>query len=268
MLAWALGVWPFKDNFRSSERCGEQEALVSVLSGGMVGVGDGLGQIVRDVVMRTCRADGLLLKPDRPATPVDRMFLSHARPFVTAAWSERPGLGRWTYLAAYHLASEHPERTIEDRLWAKLQTDPGFPVEDQFVFPEHVTDWHVDLAEDLGLAGQFVVYDWRQGEGFVPEDGRFEMTPFEHLYDFAYYVVAPVLDNGLALLGETDKYVTLADLRFEAIAEEKHALRVTVAGVPGERVTLRAWDADAKALLPPTTVVVGADGRGEAVLGR
>lgn len=268
LLAWAVGVWPFKDNFWSSERRGEQEALISVLSGGMVGVGDGLGRTVRDIVMRTCRADGLLLKPDRPATPIDRMFLPHARPFLTAAWSRRPGLGRWTYVAAYHLASEHPERTVEDRLWAELQTDPGFPVEDMFVFPEHVTDWHLDLAEDLGLAGRFVVFDWRRGEGFVPTDGRFEMTPFEHLYDFAYYVVAPVLDNGLALIGETDKYVTLADRRFQAVVADGDALRVTVAGVPGEHVTLRAWDADAGALLPPMSIAIGADGRGEAVLRR
>lgn len=268
MLAWALGVWPFKDNFWSSERCGEQEALISALSGGIVGVGDGIGRTVRHIVLRTCRKDGLLLKPDRPATPIDRMFLPHARPFITAAWSERPGLGRWTYLAAYHLASEHPERTLEDRLWAELQTDPGFPVEDMFVFPKRVGDWHVDLREDLGLAGTYLVYDWRRGEVVHAEEGRFEMLPFERLYDFAYYVVVPVLDNGLALIGETEKYVTLADRRFEAIVSEKDGVRVTVAGVPGERVTLRAYDAVARTLLPPATTEIGQNGRAEMFLGR
>lgn len=267
MLAWALGVWPFKDNFWSSERCGQQEALISALSGGIVAVGDGLGQTVRDIVMRTCRADGLLLKPDRPATPIDKMFLPHSRPFITYTWSERPGLGRFFYLAAYHLASEHPERTMQDRLWAELQTDPGFPVGAMFVFPEAVTDWHVDLYEDLGLAGQYVVYDWRRSEVLPLHDGRFQMTPFEHLYDFAYFVVAPVLANGLAFLGETDKYVTLADRRFKSIEVRPDGIQVTILGVPGEKVTVRVYNANTNTLLQPSTILIGPSGSAVTLLG-
>jgi hypothetical protein len=267
MLSWSLGVWPFKDVFQSAERAGAQEALISVLSGGMVGVGDGLGKVRTEFVLPTCRSDGLLLKPDRPATPVDTMFLPHRRPYVTATRSDRPGLGRWHYVAAYHLASAHPDRTAEDLLWAAFATDPEDPVEQTFVFPEAVDDWHLDPAADLHATGRLVAYDWRAGTARVVE-GRFDLEPFPALYDWAYLVLAPVFDNGLALVGETGKYVTVADRRFTAIEPRPDGIRVVLAGAPGEKVTVRAFDADAGAMLAPFEATIGAGGAAELVLSR
>ena len=267
MLAWAVGVLPFKDNFQSDERAGQAEALVATLSAGIVGVSDGLGRTRPEFVMPTCRADGMLLKPDRPATPTDTMFLPNRRPYLTSTYSERPGLGRWTYLAAYLIAADHPERTDEDRLWAIVEVDTGTTVEQMFNFPATVDDWHVDLAADLGIEGRRVAYDWRTGQARVVE-GRFDLTAIEHEYDFEYLVLAPVLDNGMALIGETGKYVTVADRRFTEVKAEADAIRVTLAGRAGEEVTVRAFDANAGALLPPVTVAIGAGGTAEAVLSR
>ena len=47
-------------------------------AGAMVGVMDGNGLVNRTRVLQTCRADGLLLKPDRPALAVDACFLTAA----------------------------------------------------------------------------------------------------------------------------------------------------------------------------------------------
>jgi len=267
MVAWALGVWPFKDNFQSAEKAGQAEALVANLSGGIVGVGDGLGRVKPDIVLPTCRADGRVLKPDRPAFPVDRMFLTHRRPWTTATFSDRPGVGRWDYLAAYLIASQHEERTDEDRLWALVSTDPGMPVEQTFVFPEVVDDWRVDLAADLGIEGRRVAYDWRSGTARVVA-GTFDLAPIQHLYGFSYQVLAPVFDNGLALIGETGKYVTLADRRFTAVQPDADAIRVDLAGKPGEVVRLQAYDADAGVMLPAVDATIGADGTVRAVLSR
>jgi len=177
MVAWAVGVWPFKDNFQSAERAGLSEALVATLSGGIVGVSDGLGRTKPEVVMPTCRADGVVLKPDRPAFPVDRMFLPHRRPWTAATFSDRPGVGRWDYLAAYLIASEHEERTDADRLWAMFSTDTDLPVDLTFHFPETVEDWRVDLERDLGIRGRRVAWDWRARQARVVE-GAFDLTPF------------------------------------------------------------------------------------------
>lgn len=266
LLAWAVGLLPFKDNFHAAERCGTQEALISALSAGMVGVGDRLGEADPALLKRTCRDDGLLLKPDRPAFPVDAMFLDHRRPYLVSTVSSREGRGAWTYLAAFHLASDHPERTAADELFAAIAYD-GKPLGDMFVWPRSVTDWHVDLKRDLGISSPVVVYDWRTGGAFVAEES-FEMPEIEHLYDFAYFVLAPLFSNGLALIGERDKFVTLADRRFVSIDEEADALVVRIAGVVGEEVTLLAHDADAGRLLDPVPVRIDANGEADAVLSR
>jgi hypothetical protein len=271
MLAWALGVLPFKDNFWSSERhepaeTGLGEALVSLLSAGMVGPGDEIGRADPVILGHTCRLDGLLLKPDRPALPIDAMFLPHRRPYTVATHSSRPGLGTWHYVAAIVLASKHPERTGKD---AGMALAAYFPtrVEDMFVFPEQVDDWHLDPAADLGARGRLVAWDWRAGTGQVVE-GALELPPLEHLYDFHYLVLAPVAGNGLALIGETGKFATLADKRFTAVQADAQGLDLTLAGVPGEQVTLQAFDADAGQPLQPLSVTIGADGSAQARLAR
>jgi hypothetical protein len=266
MLAAALGVWPFKDNFQSDESAGEAEALISSLSAGMVGAGDRLGAAKKAILLRTCRADGLLLKPDRPATPIDAMFLPHARPFLTAAHSDRAGLGRWRYLAAYHLARQHPQRSPLDVLWGYLSYG-GRYVGSMFVFPDRVTNWHVNLGRDLGVDGSVALYNWRTGEARTAA-GSFEIPPIADLYDYAYFVLAPLLDNGLALIGETRKHVTLADRRFTTITAEPDMIRVALAGAPGEVVTLLAYDSVSGALLAPATVEIGGDGAAQAMLAR
>lgn len=264
MVTWALGVWPFKDNFQSAEAHGVAEALVATLSGGIVAASDGLGRAKPDVLLPTCRADGVVLKPDRPAFPVDPMFLPHRRPWTTATFSDRGAEGRWDYLAAYLLASEHPERTDTDRLWAMLSVDQDLPVELTFQFPEQVDDWHVDLARDLGIAGKRVAYDWLAGTARVVE-GAFDLAPIPHLYEPAYVVLAPVADNGLALLGETGKYVTMADRRIRSVQVEPRWFRVKVEGTPGERVTLSAYDPATDRILSASGEIV-ADGGAEILV--
>ena len=44
------------------------QAVVSLMSGGGVGLGDSLDTINTDIIMKTCRADGLLLHLDKPMT--------------------------------------------------------------------------------------------------------------------------------------------------------------------------------------------------------
>jgi hypothetical protein len=265
MLAWEVGLLPFKDTFRTTEAHPLAEALISTLSAGLVGPGDALGTTDAELLLRTCRRDGVLLKPDRPAFPLDAMFLPHERPFTVLSWSEREGLGRWLYLAAFHLASGHPQRTAEDRLWVGIQygdTDAGR----MFVYPETVRDFSLSLAE-LGATGPMVAYDWRSKEAYRVE-GEFELPRIENHYDVGYLVLAPVLDNGLALIGETGKFVTLADRRFSEIEVAGDAIRLSLEGAPGEEVVVRAFDATANAWLPDATIRMDETGRGQGRIGR
>ncbi len=266
MLAWAVGLLPFKDNFWSSEIHGEAEALVSALSAGMVGPGDQVGRASREILMRTCTEDGLLLKPDRPALPLDAMFLPHERPFLVATHSTHQGAGTWTYLAGFHLAREHEGYGYKDKAFTLVSYD-GVDVGRMFVWPDAVSDWSVNLGTELAIEATVVAYNWRTGH--VSEPGEvLDLAPFEDLYDFAYVVLAPVSVSGLALIGEPTKYVTAADKRFASIVPVSDGFDLELRGAPGEEVRLLVYDATAGRLLDPASVVVGADGKAASSLRR
>ncbi len=266
MIVHAAGLLPFKDNFRTAEKHGEAEALISVLSAGMVGPSDEVDKQNAALLMRTCRADGLLLKPDRPATPIDAMFLPHSRPFITKTFSRRAGLGEWAYLAAYHFARRHPERRLRDRLFARLTYD-GNEMSRFFVFPNRVTDWRVNLEKDLGIHGSVVIYNWRNRTAAVVENA-FDLPKIEHLYGFDYLVLAPIFANGLALIGETGKFVTVADKRFARIEIGENDITLRVLGVPGETISVSAFDTRSQKMMTPVSATIGPAGTAQLKIGR
>src|SRR5262249_29845726 len=112
-LARALGLNAFKDTFISNpdatlgyaEPYAEAEALLSALSAGPVAIGDQIGCANRDIVMRTCREDGVLIKPDAPLAALDRCFHHHAyfeaEPLIGETFSTHPA-GRWLYVASFN----------------------------------------------------------------------------------------------------------------------------------------------------------------------
>jgi len=82
ILAHALGLAPFKDNFWStreqpgnvynrSEPNSVLQSVVSTLSAGPVGPGDKIDKSDAKLIMKSCNADGLLLKPSRPVLAID-----------------------------------------------------------------------------------------------------------------------------------------------------------------------------------------------------
>lgn len=260
MVASALGIWPFKDNFHTSETWGEAEALISTLSAGMVGIGDAVGDLDAAIALRTCRSDGLLLKPDRPAVPIDAMFLPHSRPYVTTTYSDRGDLGRWVYVAAYHIERGDEERRFLDDTFALLSYD-GKPVEDMFVIPDRITHFAVSLSSDLELEGERVVYDFESATAKVVEES-FELPRTSRPFEHSYVVVAPIFESGLALIGEPTKLVTLADKRFERIEAVDDGMELALVGAPGERVPILVYDTEQADFLPTIEVVLEEDGRG------
>lgn len=224
LFAYAVGLWPFKDNFQSSqgqrptyniipEGSPFEEVLVAALSGGPVGPSDRMGFSDCSLIMRTCRKDGLLLKPDRPATPIDLMFLHNDnlllggnRPWIISTESETAA-GRVIYLAAFNL---WPGRMIEPSVpLSALEPDPG---------------------------KKYVAYDWRSRKVFeLDHTLRFGWMPPN---DGFYYVITPILGNGMAVIGEPDKFITLSAKRFPQLELSGKTLTLEVEGVPGEEITL------------------------------
>nr|KAG5688829.1 hypothetical protein BaRGS_017061 [Batillaria attramentaria] len=89
IFADAMGIAPFKDTFwtikvqpgntyKREEPNGELQAMVSTLSMGPVGPSDMIGHTNVSMLMQCCRADGLVLRPSKPATAIDKQFWQKA----------------------------------------------------------------------------------------------------------------------------------------------------------------------------------------------
>ena len=108
-LAASLGLMPYKDVFRADPEVagdnGEPEALLAALSTGPVGLGDRVGRMDPGLARRTCRADGLLIKPHTAIAAIDESLLSgpafNPTLLVAECTSQHPA-GRWTYVMAMH----------------------------------------------------------------------------------------------------------------------------------------------------------------------
>ena len=213
VFAYAVGIWPFKDNFQSSpfqrgyndEYWPFEEALISTLSAGLVGPGDKIGRADVGLLLRSCRKDGLLLKPDRPAFPLDLMYLDTHLPWTVETLTET-GLGPTRYVAAFNL---HPLRTF---------------------------DFSVTLKEMGFDDGEYVIYNWRTGRVASRRD-RIDFGPLP-LNVGAFFVLAPAQANGMALIGETDKFVTVAKKRIVEASADASGMKLALEGVAGENISL------------------------------
>ncbi|CAF4210806.1 unnamed protein product, partial [Rotaria sordida] len=86
MFVDAIGLAPFKDVFWSTslqpgspykpnakEVLPEREILIATLSTGPVSPGDAINYTNTQHIMKCCRGDGLILKPDQPLTMINRL---------------------------------------------------------------------------------------------------------------------------------------------------------------------------------------------------
>ena len=219
-LARALGLHPFKDVFLADttqpEHHSEIEALLSALSTGPVGVGDRVGRADPTVVRRTCRADGVLLKPDVPIAATSAAFKRHAVarpvPLVAETYSDHPA-GRWAYVLTLnvHRADEALDAEVD-----------------------------ASTLGDAAPAGDVVVWRWRERAGSA---GPARWTvPLEPL-GWDYRVLAPVLDSGVAVVGDPDVFATAADRRVGRITATEAGARFTFLGA-GEQVPVVGWSRD------------------------
>jgi hypothetical protein len=236
-LARSLDLMPFKDVFRADPEVagqnGEPEALLSALSTGPVALGDRVGRMDPALALRTCRADGVLVKPHSAIAATDESLLSgpafNSALLVAECGSEHPA-GHWAYVVAMH--ANPTDETISGGIRLdSLSRPPGSA--------------GVEVVRDQTNAVDLVAWDWRHGTAsrLAPDATIPVMLGRE---GWTFYVLAPVLGSGLAVVGDISKFVTAGDARME-IAETSTGVRLVVKGA-GETITITGW-----AQVPPTS---------------
>jgi hypothetical protein len=248
VMARALGLSPYKDVFHSAPGSGtrEVEALLAALSTGPVGVGDRIGEADPDLIRRTCRADGVLVRPDVPVAATDAAAFTApvwtGAPIVASAHTQHTA-GRWAYVVACNVGMNHETATAR-----------------------------VDLAsigEDRPDTDEVALFDWRSGRiEIVSSSATYETTLEAAAWD--YRVAAPVLPGRIAVVGDPSLYASAGDTRVADVAEAGGDVVLTVLGA-GERVGITGWSAGPVAahawtpdgVVPLTVSRDGASGRWE-----
>jgi hypothetical protein len=227
-LARALGLNPFKDVFLShstsslgtAEPYAEIEALLAALSAGPVAIGDQIGATVRDLVLRTCRDDGVLVKPDVPIAAIDACFAANTflrtEPLIGETYSDHPA-GRWSYVAAFHACQSKDPLAVRVNLDRLGEARPRVPV---------------------------MAYDWRRRsfERLDPDGGWSSTLEFQ---DWDYRVLCPLLPGEVAVFGDVSKYATVGDRHIGEITHRGRSLEMTLSDRPGAIVEVHGYAAKA-----------------------
>ncbi|KAA9041186.1 hypothetical protein FW778_03890 [Ginsengibacter hankyongi] len=209
-LGYEMGIWPWCDVFKSSEK---GNMIVSNLSAGPVGTGDAIGKEDKANIFMTCRNDGVLVKPDAPLLPVDEDYIDMARmdhkPVLAYTYTKHPG-ATTSYVFAF----------------ATAQT----------------TDMQVTFKPaDIGMKGNVAIYEPLQNKlQIIAADKIFtDVLPSKK---YTYYIIAPVTKTGIAFLGDAGKITSTGKKRIADIITNGKNLQVKVLFAKGESaVTLHGY---------------------------
>ena len=217
----ALEILPFKDGFYSSnllqpggqedgpETDPDRETLMAVLSTAQVGPMDGLGYLNASRILRTCRSDGMILKPDRPIVLADACFHRGGDPY---------------YCDVFVTLT-----TISSHLTHFLYVDDPTSL----VHSESIAD----LLAPEQAPGDSILFNFytRAFRSVTPDTILTDIDPGYEGH--TYLLIAPVLFSHWAFVGEVDKYVPVSSFRFQTIAlEDDESLHITLVAAPNETV--------------------------------
>jgi len=198
-----MGIRPWSDVFNSTET---DNLLLSTLSSGPVGIGDVMGSENKTNLFKTVRADGVIVKPDAPAMPLDCSYLSDAKgerlPMVAGTYTDHDGI-KTAYLFAFNRSFRE---TNEVRL------TPG----------------------DLNFSEPVYVYDYFSGAGQCLKPGQtFSMLLKQK--SVAYYIITPIDEGGMAFLGDEGKFVSNGKQRVASLKDDAGKLTAALLFAPNEK---------------------------------
>ena len=294
-LFWSVGLYTTKDTFFSSsnetapggslrgwhEPYPEMHALVSALSGGPVSPSDAPGAANVSLLMRTCRSDGTLLKPDVPAMPLDAYWVGHAfcAP-ISSICTATPPVDGELWASATRVGSA----LVWPLVFASITSNFGLALPAVFAHLKAVPTMHGDgnVAPMAWTAPRFGWVLYRPGAPISHQPPRLvganatvQLLAGAAYGDFTFAAFAPITGaigsgSDWALLGETDKFVPVSRQRIAALEADAFAVRVSLIGEARENVTMRLALVKRRMLTDPSiqvvehTLTLGSDGKGLA----
>lgn len=187
----AVGLWPSRDNIQTiADPNAFEDTLLSNLMGGSIQLGNRIGEFNFKLLKHTYReGDELILKADRPISPIDRCYQSGC-------------------------ALGYTESDIGGRTWYYVLSLPAAGFTPEF------------SPADLGSESTSVVYNWDSGAAAIR--AAEQSVVLARADKHQYFVVAPLFQNGVAVLGDVSKFVSMADARIASVEPNASGVRVGV----------------------------------------
>ena len=257
LLLFSLGVAAHKDVWWSTasqpgnpytpgyEPNPDLQALVATLSAGPVMPGDGIGYTNVSLVNMSCRADGLLLKPDRPAFPSDEDFVGWA---FDPTYNETVGRRSITYT---HFSNAAGDYTLLMSLQALHDCNQSSPSPSPTPPRRTVRQMYLGIGIQPSAVSFLLTFYYSaslqaatssRGLTLPPTDLRLGLDeevpdPFQVVPScgFLYTRVRPCL-GVLCVVGEVDKWVSMSKQRVVGFMQDGKGATLTLSGVEGETV--------------------------------
>lgn len=202
MLIRSLGMLPFFDLFITNPKHPEgfaepnakYEALMRILSGGIVAVGDKIGCINKSVLKLLLTKNGELAKPDEPAIPWENTIENDVLLIHTYS---RKGKYQWRYVA------------IANTSYA----DQSYSFDLEKIFKERI-NFVYDFFKKNIITGSQITGNLRPGQ-------------------IDYYIIPPII-NGIALLGFIDNFITMPSYLIDSIRKKSNHIIIKLKTVPSK----------------------------------
>jgi len=218
ILYHAIGINSHPDVFRSrtmenvkfrpfGEKFPDFKCLYQILNAGIVAPGDKKENVNWPLLRRTCRADGLLLKPDKPLTANDLMFKKHKKYYICDT-----------------------QTTINNFTWRYIFISN--------IWPRRVKETFFTLKELGYMKNDYIIYDYHSGViNRVKIDDFIEVGRLKR-YGYKYYILCPITINGMALIGCPDKFITCSGRLIININASRDFLNFIVENIKNKVVNL------------------------------
>eukprot|EP00054_Salpingoeca_dolichothecata_P014978 m.85361 g.85361 ORF g.85361 m.85361 type:complete len:885 (+) comp21264_c0_seq1:72-2726(+) len=210
----------------------EFQAILATLSQGPLGIGDNIGYTNASLIARAARADGTLLHPSYPATPIDAMyqqnqvlsgyvFQTHSIINTTYENDGQVEPQAWHTVFAVDVEHNASFSVTKDDIWPPMDDDIQYVA---VTFP---------LRCENGSA-------WTNCDIKLMDDALHLSTggPMGPVHAYSLYTLAPLQSNGWALLGDVTPFVSVSPNRISNVTFTSHGITVSLVGAPTEKVSV------------------------------
>eukprot|EP00039_Didymoeca_costata_P008485 m.112767 g.112767 ORF g.112767 m.112767 type:complete len:859 (-) comp14102_c0_seq2:80-2656(-) len=236
LLHYAMGIFASRDNVftmpyqpgcaNGYNDCKEPNVLlqntVAMLGGGPYGPSDKVNMTDTTLAMRSCRSDGVLLRPSKGVTMLDVAFKAGFDSVPMQGTTVGPSIwGAYSQINHYRFSQILSISLNESVDVEFTDLDPYSVSDDMFA----VYAWNATTItkNDINVLGMKLT---------IPASPN----PNANVLGYHHHRIHKVVPNGFTLLGEIEKFVAVSYRRFTNLVSNEQGLNVTVLAASNESV--------------------------------